>query len=342
MDKQELVSVIIPAYNLESYIERSLRSVLEQTYENIEIIVVNDGSKDKTAQVAEKILRNAGKSYRIINQENQGVSVARNIGLSVAQGKYIKFLDGDDTLFPWTIEELVRAIEENNCDIAFGGQNVVNLKGKVLYRYDEMYKYVQGIYEASEILRAFLLRITHISLNSSIFLKEIIDKNLIKFIPGAKYSEDNEFISKYLYYARNVFVFNKAVAKALYRLKSTTKIPSLSAFHNVGAMLRLKRFFEERNVQEIAKIIELECIPDSYVWTIGNLAFNGYPLFDWLRIAKMDKVRRNIISCKIHNKHTKFGKQQNFLINLFRFSPFLVYVLLRSYACILRIMHKYG
>lgn len=340
MNKQELVSVIIPAYNLENYIERSLRSILEQTYENIEIIVVNDGSKDRTVEIAEKVLKKSGKPYKIVTQENRGASVARNTGLAAAQGKYIKFLDGDDTLFPWTIEELVSALEENNCDIAFGGQNVVNLKGKVLYRYDEMYQYVQGIYETHKILRKFLLRVTHISLNSSIFLKEIIDKNLIKFTPGAKYSEDNEFISKYLYYARNVFVFNKAVANALYRLNSTTKIPSLSVFHNVGAMLRLKKFFEKRNAQEIAKIIELECIPESYVWTIGNLAFNGYPLFDWLKIARMDIVRRNIISCKFHNKNTKFGKQQKFLIKLFSFSPFLVYVLLRSYSYILKVLHR--
>jgi len=340
INKQELVSVIIPAYNLESYIERSLRSVLEQTYENIEIIVVNDGSKDKTAQVAEKILKNAGKIYKIINQKNQGASVARNTGLTAAQGKYIKFLDGDDTLFPWTVEELVGAIEENKCDIAFGGQNVVNLKGKILYRYDEMYEYTQGVYESKEILKKFLLQTMHISLNSSIFLKEIIDKNFIKFTPGTRYSEDNEFISKYLYYSGSGYVFNKAVANALYRIKSTTKIPSLSVFHNVGAMLRLKRFFEERREREIAKIIESECIPAAYTWTIGNLAFNGYPLFDWLRIARMDKVRRNVISYKIHNKNTKFGKQQNFLISLFRFSPFLVYVLLRSYSYILKILHR--
>ncbi|MGC9796385.1 glycosyltransferase family 2 protein [Fervidobacterium riparium] len=330
MGKQELVSVIIPAYNLEKYIERSLKSVLEQTYENIEIIVVNDGSKDKTAQVAEKILKNAGKPYKIINQENQGVSIARNVGLSVAQGKYIKFLDGDDTLFPWTIEELVRVMEENNCEMIFGGQDLANLSGKIMYRHDETYRYHEGIHKSVEVLKSFLLHETHISLNAALFLKEVIDNYSIKFTPGAKYSEDNEFICKYLYYSRNVGVLNKAVANCLFRPSSATKTPTLGAFHNVGAMLRLKRFFEKQNEKEIVEIIRTQSIPDAYVWTIGSLAFNGYPLSKWLRLVKIDSIRRNIVTCKVHNKDTRFGKQMNFVIKLFRFSPLLVYILLRS------------
>ncbi|MFN3692324.1 MAG: glycosyltransferase family 2 protein, partial [Fervidobacterium sp.] len=91
-----LVSVIIPAYNVEGYIEKTIESVLNQTYRNLEIIVVNDGSTDKTREIAYNILKNSGVNFKIIDQTNQGVSVARNVGIENASGDYIKFLDGDD------------------------------------------------------------------------------------------------------------------------------------------------------------------------------------------------------------------------------------------------------
>lgn len=104
-------SVIIPLYNKESYIEKTLRSVLSQTFRDYELIVVNDGSRDNSLAVVEKVLSGVGNA-RIINQENSGVSVARNNGIAAAKGDYICFLDADDWWEPRFLEEMDRLIKE--------------------------------------------------------------------------------------------------------------------------------------------------------------------------------------------------------------------------------------
>ncbi|AMW33407.1 glycosyltransferase [Fervidobacterium islandicum] len=341
MSDEALVSVIIPAYNLERYIERSLKSVLDQTYENIEIILVDDGSTDRTVEVAEKVLKNSGKPFKIISQKNQGVSVARNTGLANARGKYIKFLDGDDTLFPYAIEELVDALETNDCQMAFGGQDVVNIEGKQLYAYNETYTYNEGIYSGKEVLKDFITSVTYAHLNTSIFRKNIIENYTLRFTQGARYSEDNEFIAKYLYYSKRVYVFDKAFAELLYRTSSTTKRPTLAAFHNVGSLLRLKKFFEENGESEIVEILLTKSIPIAYSWTLGNLAFNGYPLKDWMKLARNELIRQQIVNALLEVNKTKMGKQLAFLKNIYKISPFLCYSLLRLAGWIFKLNSRH-
>lgn len=108
-DKRPLVSVVIPVYNCAEYIGECIDSVAEQTYDNIEIIVVNDGSKDES----EKIIKNKKKKYRNIlyyKQRNKGVSAARNLGINKAKGEYITFVDGDDLAGKYLVECLVNQI----------------------------------------------------------------------------------------------------------------------------------------------------------------------------------------------------------------------------------------
>lgn len=115
MDKP-IVSIIICVYNGEKYMERCLNSVLKQTYEAIEILIINDGSTDRTIEICSKI---ADKRLNIVNKEkNEGLSAARNTGLSVAQGKYVTFVDSDDYIEPDFIEELCNSIEESDSDMA--------------------------------------------------------------------------------------------------------------------------------------------------------------------------------------------------------------------------------
>ena len=108
-DKRPLVSIVIPVYNCEEYIGECIDSVVEQTYDNIEIIVVNDGSKDES----EKIIKNKKKKYRNIlyyKQRNKGVSAARNLGINKAKGEYITFVDADDLVGKYLVERLVNQI----------------------------------------------------------------------------------------------------------------------------------------------------------------------------------------------------------------------------------------
>lgn len=112
----EKVSIIIPAYNASKTIERCLESIINQTYKNIEIIVVNDGSNDDTEKIVHKICKNDSRIV-LINQGNQGVSSARNNGINTSNGVYIMFVDCDDWLENNMVEVMVNTLEEKNVDV---------------------------------------------------------------------------------------------------------------------------------------------------------------------------------------------------------------------------------
>ncbi len=119
MDDKKLVSVVIPAYNAENSIRDCLNAAISQTYKNIEIIIIDDGSKDNTAYVGSCFMANDDR-IKVIRQENSGPSVARNKGISVAHGDYIVFWDADDYPEPDLIESYVKAYENwKDKEVAF-------------------------------------------------------------------------------------------------------------------------------------------------------------------------------------------------------------------------------
>ena len=115
--EQPILSIIVPAYNIEKYLKRCLDSILNQSYTNFECIVVNDGSIDGTKSICDEY---ADKDDRVIviHQENGGLSVARNNAMKKARGKYISFIDGDDYIMETYCETLINLLEKNNADIA--------------------------------------------------------------------------------------------------------------------------------------------------------------------------------------------------------------------------------
>ena len=121
---EKLVSVIIPAYNIEDYIGRCLDSIISQTYKNLEIIVVDDGSRDYTGEILDNYAKK-DRRIKVIHKENGGVSSARNKGIEVAEGDYIGFIDGDDLIEPEMYKILVDLLEEENADIAHCGYQMV-------------------------------------------------------------------------------------------------------------------------------------------------------------------------------------------------------------------------
>ena len=129
----DTVSIIIPVYNLEDYIEKCLRSLMDQSYTALQIIVVDDGSTDTSAAIAERL---AGEDERIllIRQENSGVGVARNTGIDAAAGKYLTFVDGDDYVSRNYIRRYVRRMEETGAAMLVGGLDFVTEEGRVLQR----------------------------------------------------------------------------------------------------------------------------------------------------------------------------------------------------------------
>lgn len=116
-EQTELISVIVAAYNIEAYIERGVRSVCEQTYRNLEIIVVDDGSVDATGRILDELAEGDAR-VQVIHEENGGLAHARNTGIARARGNYIGFVDGDDWIDPDMYEKLFSALKDRQADLA--------------------------------------------------------------------------------------------------------------------------------------------------------------------------------------------------------------------------------
>lgn len=120
-----LITIIVPVYNVENYLEKCVASLCSQTYENLEIILIDDGSPDKSGLICDE-LQEKDERIVVIHQKNTGVSKARNAGLDVMRGEYVTFVDGDDYVAPEFIECLYHAIASKNADIATCGHYRVN------------------------------------------------------------------------------------------------------------------------------------------------------------------------------------------------------------------------
>ena len=117
MEKEALVSVIVPIYMVQDYLGKCVKSIEDQTYDNLEIILVDDGSKDDCGKMCDDYA-NQDERIRVIHKENGGLSDARNAGIDVAKGKYFVFVDSDDYIHPQMIEQLMKPIVEEHADMS--------------------------------------------------------------------------------------------------------------------------------------------------------------------------------------------------------------------------------
>jgi len=177
---EPLVSIIMPVYNGEKYIKEAIDSVINQTYKNWELIIVNDGSKDNTEEIIKSY---NDKRIKYFYQENKGVSAARNKALEVAKGKYITFLDSDDYLPPNSIKARVEYLEKNpDIDIVDG---IILVKDKFLNK--EIRKYIP--YFKGNLISKLLKLDDKVFFGVSYFVKREKIKN-IKFNENMTHVED--------------------------------------------------------------------------------------------------------------------------------------------------------
>lgn len=129
-----MISVIIPIYNVEEYLEKCVNSVLNQTYSDLEIILVDDGSTDNSGKICDE-LKNKDNRIIVIHQENQGLSAARNAGIAKALGEYIAFVDSDDYIMEDMYETLYKNLEKTDADISICKYQYVKKQQKIDFRF---------------------------------------------------------------------------------------------------------------------------------------------------------------------------------------------------------------
>lgn len=198
--KTPLVSVIIPVYNVEKYLEKCLDSIINQTYKNIEIICINDGSTDSSLEILRKYAEKDNR-IKVVNQENKGLGATRNVGLEIAQGEFISFIDSDDfvdkNLYKNCIEKIASDI-----DVIVFGAKTVNLKNNKIY---------SGQYSSKSFHKNFnlndLFNIYTVAWNK-LYRHSLLNEHSIIF-DTPKTGEDQTFFIKVVLNAKNICVVKK-------------------------------------------------------------------------------------------------------------------------------------
>ncbi|MFI3163934.1 MAG: glycosyltransferase family A protein [Bacillota bacterium] len=286
-----LVSIIMPVYQVENYIKRSIQSAINQTYKNIEIIVVDDGTKDDSMSVAISELKQAAINSRIIKQENMGIGVARNTGLTASNGEYVYFLDSDDIMEYNAIELLVGSISKNIADFVFSDFGNLEECGNKNIQYT--------VYEKDDLQRAFLLRDKVVLAPGTLYKRKFLIENELYFakIP---WSEDQHFVWR---------VLNK-MDKAIYiNQKLYRYIKRENSIMTSTKMDKIVQGYEE--IKKLNLIYDQDSLVGQFLvprWVIGTLNASSKILEykDWKRLCQsLDSRKMFIRLLKIPQYKTK-------------------------------------
>lgn len=198
-------SIIIPIYNAEKYLERCINSILNQTYSNIEILLINDGSQDQSLEICSRYKNHS--NIRIINKKNGGVSSARNTGLKEASGDYITFLDADDYIANNTFEIIEYILINNNIDVLKYGYYKTFNKIKTKYKFNVTVNEVIEDKNFKEKILPYLFNTNDFGNVWNLVIKSNIAKQ-IKFDENKKYAEDRKYSFDILMNSKNIYVLD--------------------------------------------------------------------------------------------------------------------------------------
>ena len=255
------ISIIIPIYNAENFLTQSIESVLTQSFDDIELILIDDGSVDESAKIIDQY---ASKNEKVIaiHQPNKGVSKARDVGIEKASGKWIYFLDSDDYADTTMFEKLYTAAKQNDSDVVMCGVHILNEKTGAISSNDPYFGlkifeeqkdtgvFFNGVF-SYEQCRDFLFRICVVPWNKLI-KTDFLKKNSIKFAEGLSF-EDNIFSLELLLKAGRISLVNEplpyyrfgSVHSLTYGINDYSKLDLFNVFNKMEVVLRDNGVFEE-------------------------------------------------------------------------------------------------
>ena len=320
-----MVSVIIPLYNNEEYIDACLQSVVNQSYKDIEIIIVNDGSKDNSLNIVEKYADRDNR-IKIISKENGGRSSARNTGLKYSIGEFLMFVDADDELEKDSIKKLYDAINKYNSDISVGAISVKYDTHLELKNNDSWYFSIRysGFYDVTDKL----IEDINCSTCGKIFRRSIIDKNNLQFPDGINY-EDAYWHWVYITSCRNISCIKDVVYKYYRRKNSIMSLlfdkKEKNAIDHIYIVEKIYEFWNNNNNLEKHKNTALSLL-ETYFWLSIKYS-ESYKRADiasnTTRIARKYDLnsKKNIFIDNVYNGNYSFlfREKENDNINYFLF-----------------------
>lgn len=312
--KDELISVIIPIYNVEKYIYQCINSILNQTYKNIEIILVDDGSPDGCGKICDEY-QEKDQRIKVIHKKNGGLSDARNKGMDIAHGKYITFIDSDDYVEDKYIEILYNAIKKNNalisqCNILKVDNNGTILE-KIGYKTNQVKSGQEILYDINEGHW-----IENIVVWNKMYLRELF-KN-IRF-PVGKINEDEFTTYKVLYSQKKIPIVNEYLYN--YRQNDESimgKKFNIKRLNILKAFEERIQFFEKKNDEGLKKLTQKQynnLLIDMYYKLEENKNINDYIEFQKDILEKYKVNTKNMFN----NNALKQKDKTKYII--FYFSP---------------------
>lgn len=236
-----MVSIIVPVFNIERYLPKCVESILDQTYKDFEVILVDDGSTDTSGQICDEYAAK-DKRIKVIHKDNGGLTSARNAGLCNASGTYIMHVDGDDWIEPDMLTLLVNSAESNDADIVIGDFRMVSGKCNTAYSSDDwgdgkefsLNKYIASVWTTAW---------------GSIVKRSVYEKNNISSPTQITYCEDFHLMVRLCYFADKIvhvniplYNYRQRASSVMHNLNKRTELDEQWAYQDI------MRFFKEQNV----------------------------------------------------------------------------------------------
>lgn len=208
-----LVSIILPVYNVENYLGGCINSIFNQSYNNWELIIINDGSTDSSLDIINTFIHSEYSSkITFINKVNEGVSIARNVGLRKCKGEYIFFCDADDILNVNALEKLVDTMIKYKASLVKADYKAIDINENEIFINRKYYirkRYAEKKMDSNSFYKKVFMNEFFLWL--CLFRKDIIERNNILFIDHCRFKEDVDFILHYLRHSRNNIYINEQI-----------------------------------------------------------------------------------------------------------------------------------
>ncbi len=250
------LSIIIPAYNVEAFLPQCLDSIFSQDYSNYEVLCVNDGSTDGTLQLLEHYGA-AHPELRVINQSNQGMSTARNLGLREAKGAYVLFVDSDDWLCEGALSKLAASLND---------EDVVCFDAKKYFEKSDEYKdnnllSVEGVVKGWDYFNKVRLipsEIHFVCIWQRAYRRVFLEENNLCFVEGIRRAEDDLFTTMVMYYAQTLKVINDCVY--VYRVRD----------NSITTTIDINRWYDSLKVQKMLAdfFVPLQGVDKSMIYRV--------------------------------------------------------------------------
>lgn len=319
---RELISIVVPVYNLEKYIERALKSILGQTYSNIEIVVVDDGSTDRSWNVIQKIARQDSRIL-VVKQENAGVTEARLNGVRYSSGQWIGFMDGDDEIEPDMYEMLFKNAVKYDAEISHCGYQMIFDDGRINYFHNtgcvvqqDNLTGLKDLLDGSFVEPGLWNKIFHRSLFHKLLCSDVMNTEI-------KINEDL-LMNYYLFSTSKKSVFQD-ICKYHYMVRRTSTTRSMLNEHRIYDPIKVKQIIID-TIPEPMKEDALRVYIRTCVYVYSGLVLDNTKKFLLDEVA----IRKKIIEGKsyIH----LMDKKQKLMAYLILYIPAIYKLIYRLYA----------